>query len=474
MSYRIDGVCYHTWAEYRRAVRRRELRAAREETVRLLAEATRLRGRIDQGRDALERPGEGVEQHMGAMVGVERDVRELRRLQDRIVGARERAEVRIEETLRAAMPAAGPGDGVETMEGESGNLLEEARSLDAAREELRRTVAGAEENERRIQERMQELSGQLDRRLEESRVARVAARQGELDQASEQLALVEEMLAEVPAPDLETLALAEDVAGIREQLAAARRVHAGGSGGGALATASTAFAAARTLLHKARRRRAELAEMQRRVRGEVAHLRGLLEDPGLKRYFEVEVGLAGRLLARIEARAKDGYRTYRTLEIEAGKDLEVISRLRGEVARMGGAVEVVRDLARERKARAKELLASLSRQYGPMRDIQQRFATEGDRKSSLVMECDFGGARVEVFLGLDGEYSIDGFGHDSNATCSRRAEGVAEDLARGHAIGGSRVDPQNRSAAEPREGGGAAGWRGISDALRRLDEDGGR
>ena len=110
----------------------------------------------------------------------------------------------------------------------------------------------------------------------------------------------------------------------------------------------------------------------------------------------------------------------------------------------------MQEQAAARAERARDLVARMAAVYGPVMGLAQRFAVPEDRKSALVVECQFAGGRLDLHLGLDGGFSVDAYGHDSNAACARKAEEVLRALSGQALVTARRVETSgNRSAPAP-------------------------
>ncbi len=464
MSYRVDGVHYETWAEYRRAVRRRETRIAREEMVRLLAEAGRLETRIADRKRRLEAPGADLEREMHELALLQADVAELRRLQDRIVTCRERSESRIDELLRKARIATGRED-ASGDDAEDTGLEEAGRALVEAARRIEGGVVEAERTARRageLVEGRQDVEDERSRRVEGEGLRRhredASRAEDAIRRAGQELSTL--------AGDLEDLDLGDRREETSERLAEATRLSLEGQVQAALGMAAGVAASVRSLARSARARRAELAARRDATADRVARLRRELVEPELEKWFQGEVQAALRALDGVTRKLATSFRRHRAIEVDAGRLEEEISRVEEATGRMTASLATVRELATARKERAKLLLAELARIYGPLTKFEQRFADPGDRKSTLVVECDFGGARVDVHLGLEGGYTIDGYRHDSNATCAARAGSLLEALTRRSVVQERKVETTNRDRptsgpVEPVR----SGWAGLATLL---------
>lgn len=450
MSWTVDGVRYHDHAEYQAVLRAHELRVAANRADALQREVEAARYVIDSREAELEQARGDLEAQTRVAESLSNDVRGLARSQSRL----EQASREMERSLSAGLEASAAKlrRGLDDVRGAIAAARSEA---EAAR---RRTEAALRASLERVE---QEQRRELERR--EARAADRAERcQGALELA---LSMVD-ATTERHTP----LGLLEQADAIREEIRQAGLLAARSDESSALALAHTAAGQARMLDQNVRRRQAELDAARESVVERARSLRKLLSGEALRRYFEVEGRRAGGILDRVEDGLAGRYSRYARKESEGERDDRLLGRLEESVSLMVASTGVIGEMARERKKALERSVEQLAQVHGALSGMEQRLATPGDRKSPLVVDCDFGGAKVQVVLELNGRQTIQGYGYGDDYRCARAGEAmVRASLDSGHAVDG-RIEERDRDHALPVPAAAAPGWTEIGARLRELEE----
>lgn len=470
MSWTVDGVMYHQWDEYQTALNRRNSQISGQEAAGLRSEVGRLTGRIRQHETDLGRAQGDLRRQTELNQAMQADVGRLAQVQNRIETAQRRSEARMESgfrEVRAAVDQVG-ADLSEMERRHERHAAEVRQNFDAVRQEFR---AGLEEAERRraaTEQRLQAEIQEVDAKVEADRADRIARHQSETDRAGEAIDLARAQL-EVHQGAHGVLDLEDEATSIREAVMRATSLRGRGDSASALALAEAAFGRARALNHSARRRGAVMKVQRETVESRASALRQDLGDPVVDRYFKPEVGEAGGILDNLETEAAGSYDRWRRAEIEAREHEKLLDRLEDHTLIMRSAAPVLLDLAKDRNAEAKRIIVRLADVYGPLSAKPTvRHRTKGDLKSPMVVECEFGGAKVDVHLELGGGYKIDAYGHASNGECSAMSRVVTEALATDHRVNQPVLDRENRT--QPAVDGQSAPeeWRDVASGLSRL------
>jgi hypothetical protein len=512
VSWTIHGVTYHNYNEYQRALRGENTRQAQRETEQLrkrlkkiekesadlaerneasLRENRKLERDFEQARGDIQRQRQITTQLQANVAGIRETqermataVTSLERTQAQLASALEESEARAErqfgEIRREAERNfarvhcridAAEADIAALEQEHQAHVQEVRQTFQEVRGELEQGLARAEQRRRESEQRLQGEIEKVEAKVEEDRRARLAEKKSESDRAAEQLRLVEATLVQCESR-LARLNLEEEAQGIRDQVAQASALCARGDTASALAVGHGAYGQGRSLVYRTMKREAELAEGRRRVLERIDGLRATLAgESQVERFFAGEARQAGALLDRLGERARTSYLDHRRLQLDLDADDKTLDRLDRQIGVMVTTAPEVSRLAQERKGRAEGLVRQLKQVYGPLSSVQQRFADEQDRKSDLLVECDFGGARVDLQMNLDGTYAIDGYGHESNLSCQQQGTAVVKSVARENVVAASRVDSQNRSQpAAPPAAGAKPAWDGVGEGLGKIED----
>lgn len=498
MSWQVDGVYFHSRAEYEAALRKREANQTREEASQLRRQAQALQERVrsrereaESARSALDaqvRVNRALHSDVGALRGAQADlahahqraeaaaaalrsdVSELGRVQQQL-GARqaeaearsERQFARVDKAIRATR-----AEVAESRAAHERHVAEVRRTFEDVRSEVAAGLSEAEARRADTETRLQGAVAAVDAKVEDDRRERARARTDRLAEAALSIELAEDWLSREEGR-AERLAMRDDLVEAREQITTARARHAVGDTA-ALSLADTAFAKARATSRNASRRQAELEAAREGVLERVAFLKAVLSGEKVERFFAREAAQARALLDRVGSRASQGYQSFARKEIEATLDLTLLARLAEQVLVIASSVEPVSELFDRRRSASGELVENLVRSHGPLAaPPAQRFAVEGDRKSPLIVACDFGGARVDLRVGLDGATAIDSYGHATNGTCASMADQVVSALGRTMQLGTPRVDPVARQTSAATALNEDAPWESVVGRLADVE-----
>ncbi len=446
MSWTVDGHTYHDYNEYQRALERGNSSRARAEADTARREAQRLQSRIRDREQELARSRDDLRQQIAINAAIQQDVTALQRVQNRLERAQQRMErdVTRQFTEVRAHLAENRAELARLDERQKAHAAEVRRQFEEARVELAR---GLDEAERRRQQTEERLSGRIrevDAKVDADRKAR-AEKEASRRARAEQAAVFAERELGLHVNSVGPLGLEASLKGIQSKIGAARTLLQQGDESAALALASTSDVEARHLGWEVEHRRATLNARRDSAIERADRVKRDLDESLVQALFMREREQALLVCDRVAEQARTGYERYDRAEVEAARHEQILARLEEETSIMAAAAPSLADLARDRTERAKALIGHLRGIYGPLSDVRQRQAVEGDRKSAMIVECEFGRARVDLHLQIDGTYTLDGYGHDSNATCASQGTAVAEVVGRAMTVEARHTDTANRS-----------------------------
>lgn len=459
MSWTVDGRMYHDYNEYLAALQRKEANEA-------IALAAQARGEIARHQQRLRRQQAELEQAQGDLARQRRineqmhqDVRGLQREQRQLAEAQHRFEQEsnarlgeIREDLRDM--------GTQLAEAEEQHrrhVEATQQAFEQANEALRAGLAEAERQRQETERRLRAVVDAVDRKVEADRQARLRRQQNDLDQAREQIAMVEEVLNQF-GDTLRPLNLEDDAQSIRMTLQSARTLLRQGKASPSLAQAESGFAEVRALGYKSEKRRAELVAASAAIADRVAAIRELAAAERVDRYFKQEKAELIGLLASVADGLSRHYQQYSRLEHDLRDDERILDKLENEARAMVAMCPTLEDQVAERRKRVTALVRKIADRYGGGAEVKPELSDPDDLKSPLLVNCVFsGGEKVRIEAGIDGEVRIDGAGHSTQDACEERAYDIVESLRREigvtdhHTLAGNPSDlPARTTAAKDR------------------------
>jgi chromosome segregation ATPase len=469
MSWIVDGVTYESIQARDEAIRRRNERQAQATTGQARRQVDELRSRIQQRERELESARGDLQRQIQINEEIRADVSQLRRTNERLEQAQRAMEQQMEAEFREVYAdiEATQADVAELERAHQDHVKQVQRTFTEVRQEMKHGLDEAEKRRRETEERLQAEVEQVNRKVENDRRERLERIHSEMSRAEEAVHTVETALREVEG-ELVTLGLEEQGQAIREQLAQARSSLQRQDSAAALATANGAFGQVRSLQFSVQRRQAALDTYRSSVMVKVDQLEQRLAGPQIVNWFPAEVEVAHNLLGQLKESAGASYQRYSRMEIQADRDERILDRLEQQVDLMVATAPNIAELAEERKQQAMLIIEKLRRVYGPLSSFDQRWARDNDPKSSLVLNCKFGGARVDVHIGLDGGFTLDGYGHESNATCSAKAESLVAEIGREQRVRRQQVSMENRNAPALAQERRLPTWSNLSSSLEEI------
>ncbi|MGE4278072.1 MAG: hypothetical protein AB7G62_00700 [Magnetospirillum sp.] len=471
MSWVVDGVMYHDYREYQQARIAHDARLAQAQARAVGDEVRRLQRRIAEREGEIAAVRNDLRRQAALNEMVQADMGALRRQQDLLAQIQRESEARLDERIddmRADQELM--ADDLASLEEEQRRHGEEMRAgFEQVRGELRDGLAEAEQRMAEAERRLQGEIGRVASALDAERRARLDRQQGEVNRTHEQIAIVEERLNQLQ-PQVSSLALEEDVMLARNLLERSRTLLQQGDSTQALAKAEDAYVHVATLEQRVLRRSAELVAAKESMASWLTYTRSRLASAEVQRYFAREISRIEPILARWEERVQTGYDDYRRLEIMRNEDGEVFRRLESRLVLMVESAPEIKSMALDRKRQVDELVAQLSDLNGPMTDCQVSLADPMDRKSPMVVVCQYGRPTIRITIDLDGHMQLDGYGYDSNGACARRAEAIVASLASHRGLQEPVVDNVNRANPTPQAARETAPrWAGLSRELANLE-----
>lgn len=471
MSWTVDGHIYHNYSDYQAALQRKLARESDERTGLARAEAQRYQQRLREQQQALEQAQGDLARQRGINEQMRQEVRGLEREQRDLADAQARFEqestARLGE-LRSHM------QGMDAQLGEAEaehrrHVEATRRNFEQARQALQAGLADAERQRQEGERRLTAAVAEVDRKVELDRQARLHRQRNDLDQAREQIAMVEEVLGQFGAR-LAPLNLEEDEHSVRMELQSAQRMLKAGKASPALTQAESAFSGARALGYKSQKRRSELAAANEAVANRVEAVREVIAAEALDTYFKTEKAELVRHLAQITGRLPQRYQKYSRMEDDLREDERIVGKLEEEARAMVAMCPTLAEQVAQRKTRITEVVRKAARSYGGSADIRSELEDPDDLKSALVVNCIFsGGAKVRIVAGVDGGYHVDAAGHGSQDECNRRAAEFVQMLGAETRITDHRTLasnpgelPDRVAAKQP------SSWREVGTRLREI------
>jgi hypothetical protein len=97
----------------------------------------------------------------------------------------------------------------------------------------------------------------------------------------------------------------------------------------------------------------------------------------------------------------------------------------------------------ERDERGRVVAQLIERVAGPVQSFEAGYANEKDPKSPRRLRARIGGAHIDVYLDLDGTYSVDAYGFPSTASCASVSERMGASLAEELHVGDHTLNESN-------------------------------
>ncbi|WP_413208282.1 hypothetical protein [Rhodospirillum sp. A1_3_36] len=471
MSWTVNGVTYHNYQQYQTAKANQEAVARQRRAETMAREVERLKGQIRQRETQLAGVSQDLERQTQEVQGMRRDLSSLRRVQAEAEQARRQMEeqhardmsvLRVDQALTAEAIA-----DLERIQ--ERHMTETRHAFDTLSQAVEEGLAEAERRRQEGERRLQENIEQVEEQVRMEREARLAKLENELARATELVNTLEAGLAR-HADRICTLKLQESERAITERLTEARGLIDRGDGEAALAAAHAAAADVRTFETMVLWRQAELDAGRNYVSESISYLLSLADDKPTARYFASELTRVFAILERLGQRSEKGYAQYERLAVEQVRDEEILDDVRADILGMVQTAPIFKDMARDRKEATARVVQRLVELNGPAVSIEQALSDPTDLKSPMVTTCRFGQSTVLITSDLDGTVTLDGFGYESNSSCTEQGHAMMQALGLdGAAVGESRYDSVNRS--EPNTVIAAKGqdWRRFASSIARTE-----
>lgn len=470
MSWTVDGHLYHNYADYQRALSQRDAALAERRLREKEAEAARLQQRLHEREREVAGVRGDLQRQAQAVAAVDRDLGALRRTQQELAAIQRDSEQRLGERLAevgaSQRATAAELAALQRQHAEDQRRIEQ--TFTAVSERIAAVAVDAERQRAAMETRLQQAIGEVDAKIEADRAARLAEVRDAAARARVQIDLVQQALTSL-GERLGPLALDEEAIAVREHLHQATTLCERGDAASALAAGHGAFAEVRTLQRRALRREAELRAAREGALARLEALTPRVAAAPVQQYFAVEAQRIAALSRRLRERVAQSYARYERLSVEAARDEDMLDRAEAEVDIMAAACDGVRELLAQRTHQTQTVLRQLTQVYGPVSTVNQRFQNPEDRKSPLVVECDFGGARVNFTCQLDGSFQLDGYGHPSNSACAGRAAEVFATMRETVSVAQPRVDTFNRTEARQQAAVADSRWQQVGSRISELE-----
>ena len=458
MSWTVDGRTYHDSTEYQAALQRKSAREASDRAGQAHAEVQRYAQRLREQQAELDAARGDLARQQRVNEQMHQDVRGLRREQHQLAEIQQRFEqesnARLQE-VRANLAGVGTRLAAAQREHER-HVAETRRAFAQTEQALKSGLAEAEQRRRETDQRLTAAVQEVERKIELDRQQRLQRQQSALDEAREQIAMVEEVLAQVQ-PELKPLNLEGDDHSVRAGLQQARIMHQQGRASPALAQASGAFAEARTLVYNSQKRRAEMSAASAGIADRVQAVRQLTDSGQLDKYFKAEKAELLSQLDRVAGRLPQRYQQYSRMEDDLREDERILGAQEEQVRAMIAMCSTIADQIADRKERVTTLVNMIAGLYGGGADVKPRLAVADDPKSNLIVDCTFsGGETARIDADLDSRIAINAVGHSTQSDCEERMNGVLKllqgqiSVERHHAHAGNPSELPARTAARPR------------------------
>lgn len=471
MSYTVGGRTYHNYSDYQRALNGQNSDQAQQRISNLQSDVSRLQSSIHTRERELDEARGDLQRQIQVNQNLQSDVGELRRVQQRLNEEQRDMERRMEDQFRGIRDEIGETqENIEELERiHNEHVAQVQQRFEDARRDMERDFQKAEQERQRLETRVNQRIKEVDQKVEADRQARLAKEADQLSRARLHLDLVEEELQKQQA-ECERLNLEADAKEIEMMVNQARSLAERGDTSAALANGNIAFAKTQALVNNVHRLDAKLKAHKEVAQRRVRELQEEIQDGKFKKFFPHAHERLSRVLERVESRVGTDYQKYEPFTVEQDRNESSLNDLESQIHRMKNSIPSMEDHALERKDRARKLVFAVSQVYGRPTHISERFATKDDPKSDLIVECSFGNRKINVHVGLDGTYTLDGFGHDGNETCGRMANGIARQLAEQSMVTNTEVDAANRLSARVESGQRSlADWRNLGDDLSHLE-----
>lgn len=449
MSWEVRGTVYHDPAAYRAAQQRANEESAAQRSARLTQEVGQIRTRISERTESLSRGGLTVAQRQRLQEELRTDTQRLQAIDREVTGEAARMQLELaKQAAEFAAHAAAMGVSVDGVAAEQArHAAEVKKQFEATSHAVAEAAKSAEsaraEGERRLQDQIKTLDDKLseERRAKEKAAKSVAAR------VIARCELVEAGLVPMSDTDLERLALGSEKERCRQTAAAARRLAEGGNPEAGLGMAESAAVALAALEREVSRREAAIqvrkASFETRLRSTVARL----ADEGVTQWFGEESQLLARTGTKLADRLDERYGRYEQLEAQGLQDEMLVREIESQAAAMSAAVASLVAMEPIRCSSEESMLSLLEKSYGPLTEINEAdtYVRAGDPKSARRWSLRYGGARVILEVGLQGEVRVDGYGHQSNQACADRAASVVAEMRQAGTVSAASVDATNRT-----------------------------
>jgi chromosome segregation ATPase len=447
MSWTVDGRMYHDYGDYQAARQRKAEREATSNAAQARAEMARYRKRLRASEAELTQAQGDIARQRNINEQMHQDLRGMQRQQRQLAEAQARFERESNARLKEIRADLADMDEqlAEVEKAHQAHVEATRRAFEEANQALQAGLAEAEQRRRQTEQRLTAAVQEVDRKVEHDRRQRLQRQRDDLDQAGEQIKMVEEVLDRVGGA-LKRLNLEEDEHSARMTLQSAQGFLRQEKASPALTKAESAFVEARSLVYKSQKRSAELSAAASAVADRIADIHELVKFEKLDTYFKGEKSELLRHLSQFADRLPRHYQQYSRHEDDLRDDERILGKLEEEARGMVAMCAMLEDQIAERRKRVTAIVRKIADNYGGTADINPALSDPNDVKSALIVNCVFdGGEKVRIEAGIDGEVHIDGAGHRTQDACNRRSAELVQSLTGEIGLTDHRTLPNNPS-----------------------------
>ncbi|MCC9608099.1 hypothetical protein LOC68_01695 [Blastopirellula sp. JC732] len=425
MSWKVDGVYYHDWAEYQQALRLRDQRLVRAHLDTLQRDFSRQQEAIRRTEQELRQANNNYQRQVQLNAQLAEQIAEqegtlrvLGNAQQAMAREVEEEFSRVRDCLTSTQRDVAELDQFVQQEKE-----EVQRQFGELESDLVAGLAEARESQNQLEAELRKSIREVDDKLDAEIQSRIAKDQDQLAQANVFIEFIEEMFAGLQkqahqigeTPALDRLQL---------DLASARRMVQEGAASAAYATAQAALSEAKTAQHAFTRKATEIQCLRQSTEARIARLRKAISDPLVSKYFAVEAAKVQRFLQDLDADLVRSFQRAATLEVDRSYFDRQLESIDAGVAKMVALTPMADSEYQTRDDHILEMIREL-RQPSALGTLlsapKDELADPNDPKSAKIVTLEFQSGRVQITFPLDRTegFSMDGFGHSSDRECGQ-------------------------------------------------------
>lgn len=475
MSYSYRGRYTHSHSEYQRWVAEgeaadmrsgneslqraandalREARAARQQTARDVRELARRQTSVEerqrQYETIVQRIGKNQEDYE------RRNERRRQELERDLRGEIGAAEERVQEEIRRV-------DEINQR-----RITDVRKEVQHVREDLQAGLTAVRAEVRQVQR-------QLDMRIDEVRNELEAEKQRrtqlETDRASEARAISDWVSDRMQSlADLDSLGLTIERTRTQQNLDRVREKLAGNDRGMAVPVAESAFTSFQTAYFESERRLGVIDGAADHINSVAAEIEKMIGDASFQAVFGPEQTNIQTSLDELRQRAASWKqrRHWHSFESERSAIIDRANRLLAITAELSGSVPAIVQKLTERDERARQVAGLIESVAGAVDSFEVGYASEKDPKSPRRLRARVGGAHIDVYLDMDGTYSVDAYGFSSTTSCAAMADAMGARLDEVFHVAERKVDESNPSRPSIAIPAPAESWTTRSAELDRI------